>query len=118
MVHQADLIPLRQRGSCPSLTRRPVKGPLILMHLVHALFFVAAKYNFHVTITHIAGVDNSIADALSHFLMQKFHQLAPDADKEPTVAPTQLTLHSSTMMNDLIHNALAPSTRKVYLAGV
>ncbi len=70
------------------------KAPL-LMHLVRALFFVAAKYNFHVTITHIAGVDNSIADALSRFLMPKFHQLAPDADSEPTVAPTQLTLHSA-----------------------
>ena len=46
-------------------------------------------------ITHIAGVNNSIADALSRFQMQKFHQLAPDADdNEPTPTPTLLTLHS------------------------
>ena len=40
---------------------------------------------------HIAGVENSIADALSRFLMQKFHLLAPDADDEPTLTPDQLT---------------------------
>ncbi len=37
---------------------------------------------------------NSISDALSRFQMQKFPQLAPDADDEPTPTPTQLTLHS------------------------
>ncbi len=70
------------------------KAPF-LMHLVRALFFVAAKHNFHVSITHIAGVNNSIADALSRFHMQKFHLLAPDADKERTLTPTQLTYHSA-----------------------
>ena len=69
------------------------KAPL-LMHLVRALFFVAATNNFHVSITHIAGVDNSIADALSRFQMPRFAQLAPDADAEPTPTPAQLTLHS------------------------
>ena len=70
------------------------KSP-VLMHLVRALFFVAAKHNFHVSITHIAGVDNSIADALSRFLMQKFHLLAPDADVHQTPTPAQLTYHSA-----------------------
>ena len=69
------------------------KAPL-LMHLVRALFVVAAKHNFHVSLTHITGVDNSIADALSRFHMRKFHQLAPDADGEPTPTLAQLTLHS------------------------
>ncbi len=41
---------------------------------------------------HIAGVNNSIADALSRFHM---HLLAPDADKERTLTPTQLTYHSA-----------------------
>ena len=67
-----------------------------LMHLVRALFFVAAHHNFHITISHIAGTDNSIADALSRFHMQRFSQLAPDADQEATTIPAQLTFHSST----------------------
>ena len=66
-----------------------------LMHLVRALFFVAARHNFHVTVTHIAGTDNGIADALSRFHLQRFAQLAPDADPDPTPIPARLTFHSS-----------------------
>ena len=32
-----------------------------IMALVHMLYFCAAKYNIHVIITHIAGVNNAIA---------------------------------------------------------
>ncbi len=65
-----------------------------LMHLVRALFYVAATHNFHVTITHIYGTDNSIADALSRFQMQRFLRLAPQADPNPTPIPARLTFHS------------------------
>ena len=35
------------------------------MSLICRLFFISAKYNFTINITHIAGADNYIADALS-----------------------------------------------------
>ena len=60
------------------------------MALVHALFFVAAKGNFH---AHVRYIDNSIADALSRLQIQKFRQLAPQAVRESTSIPAMLTLN-------------------------
>ena len=36
-----------------------------VMALVRMLYFCAAQNNIHVLVTHVAGTDNSIADALS-----------------------------------------------------
>ena len=55
-----------------------------LMSLVRHLFLMAARGNYHVGITHIAGVQNSIADNLSRFSMQAFHTAAPVAATHPT----------------------------------
>lgn len=38
-----------------------------IMAIVHMLFYCAARYNINVIITHIADVNNAIADAPSHF---------------------------------------------------
>ena len=35
------------------------------------LYFCAAHYNMHIMITHIAGANNVIADAISWFQMQR-----------------------------------------------
>ena len=35
------------------------------MALIRLLYFCAAHYNIRIMITHIAGVDNVIADAIS-----------------------------------------------------
>ena len=43
-----------------------------IMALVRMLYFCAAKYNIHVVITHIAGVNNTIADVLSCFQLTHF----------------------------------------------
>ena len=43
-----------------------------IMVLVRMLCFCAAKYNMNVIITHIAGVNNAIAGALSHFQVTRF----------------------------------------------
>ncbi len=90
MDPDANTIPLRQF----SLWRSGMSKAPLLMNLVRALFFIAAQHNFHVMIIHIPGVDNSIADALSRFQMNRFHQLAPDAEEQPTPTPAQLNLHS------------------------
>ena len=80
----AAVVAIWQRGSCKCTH---------LMSLVRHLFFLAARGNYHVGITHIAGVDNRIADQLSRFSMQEFWQSAPGADAVPThlLTPVLLT---------------------------
>ena len=73
-----------------------------IMALVHMLYFCAAKYNIHVIITHIAGVNNAIADALSRFQVTRFRQLSPHAAPLPDIIPAwpaQLLKDSSAITN-------------------
>ena len=49
------------------------------------------QYNFTFTATHIPGLDNSIADSLSRFQMDRFRTLAPSA------SPTASTIPPSAM---------------------
>ena len=58
-----------------------------LMALVRTLFAVAARFNFTVTLQHIQGIDNGIADSLSRSQFHRFCNLAPDADADPTPIP-------------------------------
>ena len=51
------------------------------------VYFFAAKHNIHVIITHVVGVNNAIADALSHFQVNHFQQLAPYATPLPDIIP-------------------------------
>ena len=50
-----------------------------VMAILRMFYFCAAQYNIHVLVIHHAGTDNSIADALSHFQVHRFRQLAPEA---------------------------------------
>ena len=59
----------------------------VLMRLVRLLSFTAASHNFTVTLEHIRGTDNSIADALSRFQVHRVCRLASEADEEPTTIP-------------------------------
>ncbi len=56
-----------------------------VMVLVRTLYFTAAHNNFNIAVTHIAGANNRIADALSRFSLQAFQELAPNANAEPTL---------------------------------
>ena len=47
------------------------------MDLVHQLVLLSMQHNFVVQARHIPVVSNEIADALSHFQMQRFQGLAP-----------------------------------------
>ena len=58
-----------------------------IMSLIRTLYFTAATYHFHIRFSHIQGVDNSIADALSRNQLEKFRKLAPMADREMTPIP-------------------------------
>ena len=54
-----------------------------IMALVHLLYFCAARQNIHIMITHIAGINNNIADTISRFQMERFRTLAPAANLQP-----------------------------------
>ena len=58
-----------------------------IMQLVRSLYFIAARGNFTVSVSHIHGVNNTLADALSHEQVEKFKALAQLADPEPTPLP-------------------------------
>ena len=62
------------------------------MGLMRSLLLAAAKFNFTFSALHVPGEKNTIADALSRFNWQVFHQLAPWAHRSPTPIPGQLLL--------------------------
>ena len=52
------------------------------------IMMLAATNNFNVTIKHIAGIDNGIADALSRLQMCRSHSSAPYAAAVSCVFPS------------------------------
>lgn len=54
------------------------------------MFFKAALFNVHVHATHILGVENTAADALSRNCLSNFLQVVPDVDRLPTAIPQAL----------------------------
>ena len=65
------------------------------MALVRLLYFCAARYNIHIMITHITGINNNIADAISRFQMERFRSLAPAANLQPDPIRALPTLTSA-----------------------
>ena len=61
-----------------------------IMSLLRNLFFIAAKHEFTVNVKHIPGVNNTLADRLSRLQLDKFRNMAPDADKQQTKVPNDL----------------------------
>ena len=61
-----------------------------VMHLVRCLAFITARYNFVVSSSHIHGVDNTLADALSRDKLVLFHYLLPQAQLNPSTIPPAL----------------------------
>ena len=61
-----------------------------LMELIRRIYFYAAKGNFTLRISYIAGVENIVADALSRFQMERFRYLVPDASGSPVSIDSNL----------------------------
>ncbi len=59
--------------------------------LCRKLFFLAAKSNCTISLRHIPGVNNKLADTLSRQQVARFRRLAPDAEPRPTTIPAWLT---------------------------
>jgi hypothetical protein len=58
-----------------------------VLDLMRRMMAVAAEHNFTVTLKHIKGADNSIADAPSRFQGRRFRRLAPHASPTPVGMP-------------------------------
>ena len=104
----ASVVAIWQTSSCKC---RP------LMTLVRTLFFIAAKGNFYVSITHIAGIHNCIADHLSRLSMQAVISSGESPSHtrhHPCAADAGLT----TQLNHLQLLGIALSTRHTYQAGM
>lgn len=65
-----------------------------IMKLMRKLTFHAATHHFVIHAQHIPGINNNIADSLSRYQMQKFRQLAPEAEEKsvPCLLPSQIMM--------------------------
>ena len=60
-----------------------------VMALIRALFSFAARRNINIILTHLPGLQNVAADALSRFQVAKFRRAHPSANPHPTaIHPT------------------------------
>ena len=60
----------------------------IAMHYTRLIYLLGAVFNFSFQSSHIAGKDNTAADAISRNNYAFFLQLTPEAYSEPTIIPT------------------------------
>ena len=58
-----------------------------LMVLLRHLSLLAARHSFLFSARHVSGKSHAIADAISRFELQRFHQLAPYASPTATPVP-------------------------------
>ena len=61
-----------------------------IMKLTRTLLMFAAQHNFTITMQHIPGNTNVLADAISRRQFTKFLSLAPQAQRQPTQIPGML----------------------------
>ena len=61
-----------------------------LMHLLCTLFFFEAIFEFHMQASHIPGVDNRLADALSRDKLSSFLPKAYAMEQSPSSIPSTL----------------------------
>ena len=99
------------------------------MHLVRCLAFIKAKYEFELMATHVRGVDNPIADALSRDKLPPV-PFSPssggrgshtDLTRSPrSTLPLTAGLDIAALdraVDDCFLNGLAPATRRSYESG-
>ena len=59
----------------------------VAIQLRRCLGFIAANWNFHMLASHIKGVDNILADALSRDNLSLFRSRYPRANSSPAIIP-------------------------------
>ena len=93
IVFLTDNLPITQIWQAGS-SRSPS-----VMFLIRKLFLTAARDGYSISLKHIPGVYNNIADAISRFQVGKLKQLLPDVDP----SPTELPITTMELLQD-IHN--------------
>ncbi|GAV02045.1 hypothetical protein RvY_12658 [Ramazzottius varieornatus] len=71
-----------------------------IMELIRQIHFIAATNSFNLRITYIAGVDNSIADAVSRCNWEQFRALHPTALEEPMKVDCDLEFLKRALQTD------------------
>ncbi|XP_053143317.1 uncharacterized protein LOC128341176 isoform X1 [Hemicordylus capensis] len=71
------------------INRQTSRSPRV-MSLVRAFVLACLSNNILFLTCHVPGVQNGLADALSHFQVQRFRQLAPEAESLPDQMPAWL----------------------------
>ena len=110
-----------------ALTTGVARDPL-LMHLLRCLHFFMANFQIIIEAHHIAGVDNSAADALSRNKLDVFLSCSPQAALSPSPipqSPLDMLLHNKPDWTSQLEEnvslylgkALAPSTLRSYGTG-
>ena len=97
-----------------------------LVQLLRYLFFYAAVFLFHSSATHISGVHNIVADAISHDNLTLLYSLVPQAQRSgPStsdsipVITTELGVTSlDSTVCALAANGLSANTSKSYRSGL
>ena len=81
--------PTMKQWSVNILDARSSKDPGI-MHLLCSLLLASEHFNFIFSSSHVPGLQNKIADALSYFNQQAFRRLAPHTHQHPVHIPADL----------------------------
>ena len=61
-----------------------------VMHLMRCLAFIAARYQFSIRASHLSGVCNTLADALSRDRLSRFRSHHPQARSRPSAISPEL----------------------------
>lgn len=72
-----------------------------LMQMLRCLFFLEAHYQFKVSATHIAGIENDLADDLSRDNYASFISKMGKCDPSPSVIPLSLSCSGCSTQNSI-----------------
>ena len=88
-----------------------------MMHLLHCLFFIWAKFSIEVKAIHVPGKDNEPADAISHNNMIIFLSQIPEAmaTKSDSRGAGEVINDGMTRLNI---GSLVPTVRELFSAGI
>lgn len=89
LAQLANLVKCDNMAVVNILASSTSRDPLV-MHLLRTLHFITAFYAIHLTAQHIAGTENTIADAISRNFLQVLLCHAQEADPQPTPTPQPL----------------------------
>ena len=84
IVFNTDNLPITQAWQSGTSKSKP------LMCILRKTFLLAAKKGFSLSLKHIFGIYNSVADALSRFKVRRFRTLQPTADHVATPIPAEV----------------------------